>query len=269
MIPVLRRICDEASSLLGEAIRRLYELDPVQGRGLLLDEMRRSYPRVPYSILTILPDRTLPDLDPALIENLERSPRKAAQRETGELIARYATPGILERVQAFYAQRVPACEPPLLAYFLRVAPAYGEQLLRQIVAERRPDATWCWAVILGETARYYVSPEWEKVAVDALQDPSVQIKIDAAQALGRYGSPAAAPPLWEAFRYWHDWWKTRPLEINQENRRLEGIYLRALSDANNWIASGEDFSRLRDLCLTAACRQQAEQQRRTRTQSRP
>jgi hypothetical protein len=110
----------------------------------------------------------------------------------------------------------------------------------------------CWMRAIGETARYFANPQWETIAVEALKDSTVIVKIDAVTALGRYGSPAAAAPLWESFRYWHDWWKDKPSAINQENIQLERAYMQALSQAGH--ATADDLTRARALCITDACR---------------
>jgi hypothetical protein len=144
MIPILRRIYDTAPQtiypsppLLATAVERLYELDPHQARTLLLDEMSRPVPRLPFRTLAILPDATLPAMDQTLLHHLKHN----RETETGELIARYATSDIFEDVKRYYASQdaamrtrtsanvpnvtSPLCEPPLVAYFLRVDPAWG------------------------------------------------------------------------------------------------------------------------------------------------
>jgi len=278
MIPVLRRIYDAAPQtihpsppLVAAAVERLYELDPHQTRTLLLDEMNRPFPRLPFRTLALLPDATLPAMDQILLEHLEHD----GGREAEELIARYATSGILEGVKRFHAKRdaamrartsatgpniaSPACEPPLVAYYLRVNPVWGERVLRELVAERSYPMGRCWMSILGQTASYYVSPEWERIAILALEDAAVAVKADAIKALGEYGSVASAPAVWESFHYWHDWWKDRPAELNDENRHLEQVFLEATAHPGKWVATGSDLERIRGLCITEGCRAQAEQ----------
>jgi len=259
----------------------LYELDEAQGRGLILAEMARPFPRFPAATLSRLPDATLPDMDGRLIANLELGPGQAARRAVEELIARYATAGILDRVKAVYRRvdaemrartatvgtpprsvAMPVCEPPLVAYFLRADPPYGEKLLREAMAERSYEMGRCWVGAIGETARYFVNPEWESVALDGLNDSTVNVKIDAVRALGQHGQASAAAPLWESFRYWHDWWKNKPSEINEDNRQLEMAYMRTIAQAQNWMATGDDFARAAALCITDGCRGEMEQNRR-------
>jgi hypothetical protein len=279
MVPALRRIYDTAPQtsyppppLLAIAVERLYELDPNRTRMLLLDEMSRPVPRLPFRTLAMLPDATLPALDQLLLGHLKDN------GEAEPLIARYATAQILEGVKTFYSKRdaamrartsanvpniaSPACEPPLVAYFLRVDPAWGEQALRESLAERGYPMGRCWMSILGQTAAYYAGPEWEKIAIAALQDPTVIVKADAVKALGQYGSESSAPAVWESFRYWHEWWKDRPAELNDENRRFEQVFLEATAHAKNRIARGGDLEKIRDLCITQECKARAEEYRR-------
>jgi hypothetical protein len=287
MIPVLRKIYDSmaepahlARGLAPSALARLYELDPELGRRLILAEMARPIPRFEAAALSLLPDSTLPEMEETWIANLELGSGQVARREVDELIQRYATGRILDRVKAVYARvdsemrsrqgaagdpprrlATPACEPALYAYFLRVDPAYGEKLLRGAMVERSSEMGWCWAGAIGETARYFVNPQWQSVALDGLTDPKVIVKIDAVKALAQYGSPDSLGPLWEAFRYWHDWWKDKPAEINEENRRLERAFVGAFTQGAHWVSSGDDLSRAVALCITDDCRRELEQSR--------
>jgi hypothetical protein len=279
MIPVLRQIYDAAPETAGlarpmvaAAVERLYELDSVQGRTLLLDEMRRPVPRLPFDTLAILPDATLPEMDQLLAEHLEHNVG------TEELIARYATSSILERVKAFYAKRdammrartspgvpnlaSPACDQPLVAYFLRVDPAWGERVLRELLAERSYPGGRCWMGILGQTAAYYVSPEWERIAVLALHDETVIVKADAVKALGQHGSAASETAVWDTFRYWHGWWKDKQAAMNEENRLFEQVFLESIAHAKNWDITAGDLEKIRGLCITQDCIGRAEEYRR-------
>jgi hypothetical protein len=251
------------------AVERLYELDTNGTRILLLEEMERLDPRLPYRTLAMLPDATLPELDATLLDHLQHNGGRPAE----ELISRYSTRSILDPVKDFYAKRdvemrsrittnpniaAPACEPPLLAYFLRVDPAWGEKMLRQSLSERSYPMGRCWLGIIGRTAVYYSGPGWEKVAIGALQDPAVPVKIDAVNSLAQYGSPAAKPAIFDAFRYWHEWWKNRG-EQNDESRRLEQTFVEATTHPKSWTPEDGDLATIRDLCLTDGCKSQVPQ----------
>src|SRR6185312_3144096 len=271
MIPVLRHIYETApqprypeNELLAAAVERLYALDTARTRAMLLDEMKRPEPRLPYRTLAMLPDPTLPELDALLLDHL----RKNGGRPVEELIARYATVSILDGVKNYYRERdvetrsrvtanvnivAPVCEPPLLGYFLRVDSAAGEKMFRQVLAERSYPMGRCWLGVIGQTAVYNTSPAWEKVATDALQDPSVPVKADAVNALARSGSPASKPAIFEAFRYWHEWWQSRG-DPNDLNLQLEQAFAQAVMHSRNWTSTAGELATARDLCITAGCK---------------
>ncbi len=276
MIPVLRQIYETAPQsrypedpLLASAVERLYELDTNRTRLLLLEEIKRPDPRLPYRTLAMLPDATLPELDATLLDHLQHNGGRPAE----ELIARYSTKSILVPLKDFYAKRdaemrsrvttnpniaAPACEPPLVAYFRRVDPAWGEKVLRESLAERGYTMGRCWLGIIGQTAVYYSGPVWERVAIDALQDPAVPVKIDAVKSLAQYGSPGAKPAIFDAFRHWHEWWENRG-EQNDESLRLEEAFVEATTRPKNWTPADADLATIRDLCLTAGCKSQVPQ----------
>src|ERR1700733_5122441 len=276
MIPVLRQIYESApqsrypeNPLFASVVERLYELDTNRTRTLLLEEMKRPDPPLPYRTLAMLPDATLPELDATLLDHLQHNGGRPAE----ELIARYSTKSILVPVKDFYAKRdaeirsrvttnpniaAPACEPPLVAYFLRVDPAWGEKVFRQSLAERGYTMGRCWIRIISETAVYYSGPAWEKVAIDALQDGAVPVKIDAVRPLAKYGSVAAKPAIFDAFRFWHEWWENRG-EPNEENRGLGQAFFEATTNPKNWSPDDADLAAVRELCLSAGCKSQVPQ----------
>jgi hypothetical protein len=273
MIPVLREIYENPSkphfeSMAPAAVRRLYELDPAHTRTLILDDMKRATPRLPFETLAILDDATLPEMDAVLLDHL--------QHGTGlDLIARYATVNILGSVKDWYAKQDASlrarrrpdqfdvassvCQPALIGYYLRVDPAWGEQVLRGALNDRSAyPRGGCWMGIVGRTAKYQAGPAWEKVAIEALADSVVAVKSDAVKALGEHGSAAAQQAVMDAFQAWHDWWKDKPAEMVSEGP-FEQAFFQASVRGQNWIAGGEELEKIRDLCITSGCRGQAEQ----------
>lgn len=279
MAPALRRIIDDPPEgrrdLRDLALRRLYDFDPAEGRRLILAEIERAEPRLGFEVLAMLPEKTLPSLESTIMRNVERTRTWIGRA----LIARYGSKAILPRVKALYetidkemrsrpadawrqtspvrSLAAPACEPALIAYFLRVDPAYGEAKLRKAVAERWAEVSNCYMMIIPQTARLYGGPQWEKVAMEALEDPVVGVKMYAAKALGEHGSGAAKGPLFRTFEYWHEWWKDRPNELNAENLNFERELVRALAAGKGWKLDKSEFARLEGLCLTQECRNAA------------
>jgi hypothetical protein len=90
-----------------EALLRLYEFNPDATRKIAISRIRKGdVTREMYSnsrALLLLPDKTLPELDDALLNALERG------KPVEFLVARYASEAVLERVRAFSGSRQGLC----------------------------------------------------------------------------------------------------------------------------------------------------------------
>jgi hypothetical protein len=273
MLPVIRRILNdkpandrsyESRELRGLAIRRLYELAADEGRGLIIEEMRRPYPSVGFATLRLLPDETLPQLEETLAENLEksRSGESGSVEVFSSLIERYATASVLPRVRAFYGDKVGqrgcSYQASLLAYFLRVDPAMGIDLVKQELAARGPEYTHCYASILVEVAKLRMTTELEALAIEHLDDPDPEVVINAASMLGQYGSAEAENPLWQRLEKWLQEWKARTEELPKNfdsnhpkfwHKQVGQTLRQALSQSPAWLIDREKLERLRRSCL--------------------
>ncbi len=252
---------------------RLHEIDPHEGRRLILADIRNASPHLSGRVLGMLPEKTLPELDEVFAENLEKyiDDLDRATR-SAELVARYATNSIFERVRAAYGDHGGrwACsiQAPLLAYFLRVNPEFGEEQVRQALAARSESHSRCYTRLLGDVARFHVSPRLIELAARHLEDESPEVAADAATVLGKYGPPGAQELLWKRFGKWHEQWQGREQELspsfkrssaNSEQAGLESALWQGLSHASAWILGPEQMQRLGELCVTQNCSTQAEQ----------
>ena len=184
MLPVLREIFNQADKtdtyqqreLRSIALRRLYELSAEEGRRLIIDEIRRPKPRVNQNVLRSLPDETLPELDDVLAANLEETRQANGSGDAEaiiDLIERYATAGVLSRVQTIYESPGVghwACRPQasLLAYILRVDMPTGGELLGKALSARGKDFSRCYASTLTDVARLRSSAAVEDAAKTSL-----------------------------------------------------------------------------------------------------
>jgi hypothetical protein len=274
MLPVLRRIYESppktnGPDLIDVALRRIYELEPDEGRRLIIAEIQNPKPRVHTRVLKILPDQIMPELDSVLADNLEREDsRKDA---VDDLIERYGSPALVGRVRSFYEDKEGrwACSTQysLLAYISRVDPAAGAELVRRAMSFRGPDHTRCYTGTLREVGKRHSSKELEKVAIEFLNDPDPEVVVDSAAMLGNHGSADAEEPLWRRFETWHRQWAGRSQELqnarfDDEKLRLQkslGTSLRqAISHSPAWLAGPDKLDRLRQLCVTDEERKQVD-----------
>jgi hypothetical protein len=271
MIPVLRDLYANPPSprvdppIEDLALRRLYELAPDEGRQILLAEIRHPTRNLQWSTLAMLPDGALPELNDRLAARAE------AHSLDERLILRYATGDIVERVKRAYLERnaeldrqkLQHCMSPLVFYFLKYDPAFGERELRSNLSAAG-GVPACYDIghqFLG-LGRYAMSPALERLAIEYLASPAaVPIKRGAAEVLGKYGSAAAKEPLWKTMESFRSWWKGREKQLStdspgQENMQLERALRIALAQADAWVLTEAELNRLLGLCSSEWCRQE-------------
>lgn len=238
------------------ALRRLYELSPVEGRTIIVNEIRQPTKYFPFSTLAILADAALPELNDALVERMD-----------GLLILRYATGDVVKRVEDAYLarnkeldrQNLPTCAGPLAFYFLKYDPPFGERLLREDFAKPAA-APACYDIGFQflQLGRWAYSPALERLAIESLTSPKVRVKQGAAEVLGRYGTAAAEKPLWDTMEYFRGWWKGREEELKgktgEESLQLERTLRTALAQADGWVLQEAELRRLLALCSSEWCR---------------
>jgi hypothetical protein len=239
------------------ALRRLHELAPVEAERLLVEEARRPVPRVAVTALRLLPEQAVAPLDALIVGHLEGvGPSMDGMEPLSYLVARYATPAVLPRVRRYYEHDINewmCWQPRFIAYFLRVDPATGAAKLRELLdTPAAPQHPTCARQALGEVAQIFYSPALEQAAVAHLDDRDRRIAIDAAQTLGRYGSPAAERALWGRLERWHAEWQGRSANIGSvPHEETLGFALRdALAQSPGWLAGPAALSRLQTLCVT-------------------
>ncbi len=236
ILPVLRDLVENPPRprfdppIESVALRRLYELSPDEGRKIILDEIRQPTKHLPFSTLAMLPDPALPELNDVL-----------AERSDSLLILRYATGDIVTRVEKAYLERnaeiqkqnLPYCVGPLLFYFLKYDPPFGERLLRKEFA-RPAAAPACYDMGFQflQFGRWAYSPALERLAIESLTSPKVPVKRGAAEVLGKYGTAAAEKPLWDTMEYFRSWWKGRePGVEGEDRRRVDAVRTRPANSA--------------------------------------
>jgi hypothetical protein len=280
MMPVLERYYENPSrdqdssdpSAAGIALQRIYEMDPRRGRELILKEIAHPTGRVKIEVLSMLPDKTLPEMDETFASAMEKRRNSSYEQFSlqAQLRARYATPAILPRVKPALLEQdsVWSCElqGPIIAYYLRADPAFGAEKLEQALSPAVRPKHGCYSNVLGSVARFYACSELEGVAIRHLDDPEPAVVLNAVETLGKYGSAAGETPLWKRFEKWHDEWKEHAEEMQTRRIvfppelempfRMENVFWIALASARAWLADAEKLKRIQALCLTEQVRQQ-------------
>ena len=262
VIPLLESVLDRWKpgnyyEAAHSAIAELNQIDPQRARARILAEMGKPESWLDVRQLDLLPASAVPPMDDALIDALA-----AAQRPPGwnprlrmAAIAKYATPRALARIKAIYESQQDPCQPELMAYFVRVDPTYADRVFHSHSWDMHSPPPRCTVQYFQRTPPLAMGAPIEKYMDAYLMHEMVFVKTTAAQQLGRYGSPEALGPLWDALRYFHDWWKGRQAELEKDGEgvHLEAELRNAIARGANWFATESDLRKLEALCTSGQC----------------
>jgi hypothetical protein len=250
-----------------EALHYMHAIDPARAQARIVAEVKRARTWLDASQLDLLPASAAPFTDDELIEALG-----AAQRAGGwnpslrmSALAKYASPEALPRIRAIYESQKDSCQPELIAYFVRVDPAYADRVFHSHPWDIHVEPPRCTGAYFARTPPIAMGPVLERYMAVYLMQGTVPLKRAAAQSLGRFGSPAAAEPLWDAFRYFHAYWNGKEAELaqNREGDFLEMDLRNAMARGRHWIATDADLRTIESLCISQQCKVETAQDLRT------
>jgi hypothetical protein len=245
------------------ALASLYEIDPARAQAHIVAELKKDRTWLDASQLALLPPGAAGITDDELIAALGGAQRPGGWNRPLSMtaLAKYATPGALPRVKAIYESQQDSCQPELMAYFVRVDPAYADRVFHSHPWDMQAEPPACTVRYFDLTPRIAMGPVLEKYMTAYLMHRTVNIKKTAAQSLGRFGSSAALPPLWDTFRYFHDYWKGKAAELerNGEGVGLEMELRKAIARGRHWLATDTDLRTVESLCVSGRCVQETRQ----------
>lgn len=263
LLPILRAIVEGAPNRnrsldqpdRAVALRRIYELSPEEGRGLILHQIASPGADIGIEVLGLLPERELPQIEGQLITRLQGV--NPADIDF-QLIQRYATARSLPQVKLIYQSRRGEwgciAQTAMLRYFLRVAPVYGITQVRNALTMRQ--ATGCYKFQFTALEDEVARPKIEQMAIGALNDPSSEAVRDAAQALTKYGSANAEAPLWARLQKFHDQWKDKYDQLRYRFGQkpellteigLERVLVQAIANGQAWFATEGTINGLKEI----------------------
>jgi hypothetical protein len=248
----------------GTALTRWYELDPQDARGALITEITRPKPRYNATILGLLPEQTLPEVEHAVAEHFIATDNYEIEGNLASLLFRYADravlPDVLGKIEDLVGKW--ACEPQdqALAYVLNVDPETAKPLIERALAARGPDSNACRHMLLTDIGALRNSRVLEELAVKSLSDPDPEVANNAANFLGRYGSADAEQVLWSRYEAWSREWSGRAEDLRfiptGKNSHLWDANLgqslaRALATGTDWLADESKLRRIQALGVGA------------------
>src|SRR5579864_1069841 len=276
MLPLVRRIAKRYSDFSelremnayqfnqasGAALQHWYELAPDEARPAIILEIVRLKPRFNASVLGILPDKELSEVDQSLADHLNPEQTYEVNGNIASLIHRYASSAIEARVTGFLDPQLGklACEvqDPLLAYVVKVDPEAARPRVEAAMAARGEGYSACNHMLLAELGRLQNDPMLQDAALKILDDSDPQVVESAAEYLGKHGSATVEDALWARFTSWSEHWKGRDSELQYvPGVDMTGPYqqgagtqlIQALATGQSWLTDEAKLKRLMDLAV--------------------
>jgi hypothetical protein len=111
-----------------------------------------------------------------------------------------------------------------------------------------------------------MGPVLEKYMTAYLMHRNVFIKRTVAHSLAQSGSPAALEALWDAFHYFHNYWKGKEAELAQNNEgvELEVALRNAIARGRNWPTTVSDLRMIESMCVSQCCLDETREDLRAR-----
>lgn len=241
-----------------KALKRIFNLNPAEGRSLILRDLADPEAQPSLSLVKLLPSAQLRPYVQRAVRRIETNDARPWDYAFVALFADKSDLGPLEAKFKEDNDRLTRgrCAPyavPMLRYFLRVAPKVGASDVQAQLAARK--VTGCYPTLFEDLGASV--PPAEQLAISDLDDSNIEFSTSAARALGRWGTPKAEPALWARLARFHQKWPhgvgELPLTDKSTSARvwaldnLETTLVQSIVSGTNWICGPERLRRLRSI----------------------
>ena len=237
------------------------ELAPDEVRSYVLAEIRDPNSVVDPNLLGALSDKTLPEVEATLVEQVRRLSALSQNndlvflKQKTALLARYATENVYHEVMKLYrevgAQLPRDGRAGLLAYFAKHNEDEAILLIEQALAEVNAGNS----MLLTEFTRLYYSNEIGALLRKLLESDDPLRASNAAYLLGKHGSASDQRVLEARLNRWRAQWRDKLVEANaQRQAQVERELVYALINGKSWQLSAERLNELKAGCLTQTCK---------------
>jgi hypothetical protein len=246
------------------ALKRLIEIAPEEARAYVIAEIRDPSSLVEPEILGGLSDKSLPEVDAALLEQIRRYAASKGNfdavylKQKAELAVRYATQGIYGELMQIYqssaARLSPDARAALLAYFARYNEPEALPLIRQALREFQQGQDFTF--LTGLTRLYY-SDALDALLLELLESDEPQTASTAAYFLSLHGAAGDVKMIEARLERWRKEWGHRAEEADANLQgTVERELIMALTRAEAaWKLAPERVKELQQSCVTNLCRQ--------------
>lgn len=245
------------------ALKRLIELAPEEARPYVIEQIRNPASLVELEILGSLSDKSLPEVDNSLLEQIrglagsKRSFDQIYFKHKASLAARYATENIYQEMLKLYREvgvKLPLeSRAVLLAYLAKQNETEAIPLIEEALEEVPPEQVFNF---LPKLTVLYYSEGIGTVVKKRLDASDPQAASNAAYLIGKHGTAADKSVLEARLERWRQEWGERQMEADAN---LQGMVERelvyALLHGQSWKLTDERAKELKQSCVTKMCQQ--------------
>lgn len=243
------------------ALERLLDLSPEEARPYVIAEIRTPGSNVDPEILGRLPDKTLPEVDAALLYQIRQftsAPNPLfeifLQLKTA-LAARFASKAIYADMMDVYrnvGDKMPQALPGFLAYFARHDEAEGLALLEQTLERFRGKQS----TLFHNFTRLYFSEAVDALLRKRLESDEQEVASTAAYLISQHGPADDQKVIEQRLQRWQKEWSPRIAEADSNLQgRVESELIMALTRQKAWKLPAERIKEIQQSCLTKICKQ--------------
>ena len=236
--------------LKGDALHRLYELDPQTAKQVTYAEIGSAQPSLTASSLWFLPSEPLPQFESLWAQALLDPSSNTNPEVLAALMTRFGAGAYASHVAAKIRSSLgeQACAPQaaMLAYVLKFNADEGRPLLRAAFQAR--SHTFCYRNLFDELSRYTTSAALTDVANEAIEDPDPEAASGALRYLAIYGDKRSQQPILDRYIAWTNEWAGKGEELqpdlfkpspNWAQQQLGEALGRALLVNEGWITDAQ------------------------------
>ena len=263
LIPSLKKILVKPDNITSKSttLQRLMELAPDEARPFVIAEICDRGSRVEPAILGALEDKSLPEVDAALLDQIRRATTSNHDRIYLKfkvvLLVRFATDTIYQELMEVYrrvGEKLPSdSRAGLLAYFAKHNEREAIPMIEKVVAEFKPGGSpW----VLSELTTLYYSDSIGVILKKLLESDDYAHASHAAYLIGREGAAGDERVLEARLKRWREDWRDRIAEGDAQNQgQVERELVWALINGKSWKFAPERIEELRNSCITNLCKQ--------------
>jgi len=245
------------------ALKRLIEIAPDEARLYVISEIRDPTSLVDLEVLGSLSDKTLPEVDSALREQIQHLASSKANfdqvylRQKTFLAARYGTEAIYQDLIEVYrstGKKLPTeARAGLLAYAARYNEPEALSLIEETLETLAPGQDFNF---LPDLTRLYFSDGLDALLRKRLESDEPQIASTAAYLISLHGSAADQKIIEARLEGWRKDWSDRRAEAETNLQgTVERELINALTRAKAWQLPPERVKEIQQSCITQICRQ--------------